>query len=121
MEYMKAFLVGGLICVIAQILVDKTKMTMPKILVSFVVIGCILSAVGLYQPLVDFGGAGATVPLPGFGHILARGVMNEIDEAGFMGIFTGAFKAMAGGVAAAVVFSYIASLIFNPKEPKQKK
>lgn len=121
MEYIKAFIVGGLICVIAQILVDKTKITMPKILVSFVVIGCILSAVGIYQPLVDFGGAGATVPLTGFGHILARGVINEIDEAGFMGVFTGAFKAMAGGVAAAVVFSYIASLIFNPKGPKQKK
>ena len=118
MEYLKAFIVGGLICVIAQILVDKTKLTMPKILVSFVVAGCILSAIGIYQRLVDFGGAGATVPLLGFGHILAKGVINEINETGFMGVFTGAFKAMAGGVAAAVVFSYVASLIFNPKEPK---
>jgi len=120
MEYLKAFIVGGLICIIGQILVDKTKLTMPKILVSFVVIGCILSAVGIYQRLIDFGGAGATVPLPGFGHLLARGVIKEVDEVGFMGIFTGAFKAMAGGVTAAVVFSYIASLIFNPKTPKLK-
>jgi len=118
MDYIKAFIVGGLICVVAQILLDKTKLTMPKILVSFVVIGCILSALGLYQPLVDFAGAGATVPLPGFGHVLARGVINEINEAGFMGVFTGAFKAMAGGVAAVIVFSYVASLIFNPKEPR---
>jgi len=120
MDYLKAFIIGGLICVLAQIVVDKTKITMPKILVSFVVIGAILSAVGLYQPLVDFAGAGAAVPLPGFGHVLARGVMREIDEAGFIGIFTGSFKAMAGGVAAAVVFSYIASILFNPKEPTMK-
>ena len=118
--YLKAFIVGGLICVIGQILMDKTKLTMPKILVMFVVTGAILSAVGAYQPLVDFAGAGASVPLPGFGHVLARGVIKEVDEAGFIGIFTGGFKAMAGGVAAAVVFSYLASVLFNPKEPKMK-
>ena len=116
MEYIKAFIVGGIICIIGQIFLDKTKLTPARILVSFVVAGCIISGLGLYQPLVDFGGAGATVPLPGFGHALAKGVMKEIDEAGFLGIFTGGFKAMAGGVAAAVAFSYIASLIFNPKE-----
>jgi len=116
MEYIKAFAVGGIICVIGQILLDKTKLTPARILVSFVVAGCIISGVGLYQPLVDFGGAGATVPLPGFGHALAKGVMKEVDDAGFLGIFTGGFKAMAGGVAAAVAFSYIAVLIFNPKE-----
>jgi len=116
MDYVKAFVVGGIICILGQILIDKTKLTSARILVLFVVLGCIISAIGLYQPLVDFAGAGATVPLPGFGHALAKGVMKEIDEAGFLGIFTGGFKAMAGGVAAAVVFSYIASLIFNPKE-----
>jgi len=118
MEYIKAFIVGGLICVAAQIIMDKTKFTMPKILVSFVVLGAILSAIGVYQPLVDFAGAGASVPLPGFGHVLARGVIREVDEAGFIGIFTGSFKAMAGGVAAAVVFSYIAAVLFEPKEPR---
>ena len=120
MDYIKAFIVGGLICVIAQIIMDKTKLTMPKILVSFVVIGALISAVGLYQPFLEFAGAGASVPLPGFGHVLARGVIREIDQAGFLGIFTGGFKAMAGGVTAAVVFSYVAALIFNPKEPKMK-
>ena len=120
MEYLKAFLVGGLICVVAQIIMDKTKFTMPNILVSFVVLGALLSAIGLYQPLIDFAGAGASVPLPGFGHVLARGVMREIDEAGFIGIFTGSFKAMAGGVTAAIVFSYVMSLLFEPKEPRMK-
>jgi len=118
MEYIKAFIVGGLICVIAQVTMDKTKFTMPKILVSFVVLGVILSAIGIYQPLIDFAGAGASVPLPGFGHVLARGVMREVDEAGFIGVFTGSFKAMAGGVAAAIVFSYVAAMLFEPKEPR---
>ncbi|MDR2899468.1 MAG: stage V sporulation protein AE [Clostridiales bacterium] len=116
MEYARAFVVGGIICVIGQILIDKTKLTSARILVLFVVAGCFLSALGLYGPLADYAGAGATVPLPGFGHALSEGVMKEIDEAGFMGIFTGGLKATAGGIAAAMVFSFLASLFFEPKE-----
>ena len=116
MEYLKAFLVGGAICVVGQILIDKTKIGSARILVGFVVLGCLLGGLGLYQPLVDFAGAGATVPLPGFGHLLAKGVIKEVDSAGFLGIFTGGFKAMAAGVTSAVVFSFFAALAFNPKE-----
>jgi len=116
MQYIYAFLIGGAICIIGQILIDKTKLTPARILVLFVVLGCILSAIGLYEKLVDFAGAGATVPLPGFGHALARGVIKEVDESGFLGIFTGGLKATAAGIAAAVVFSFLAAIFFNPRE-----
>ncbi len=115
MDYFKAFVVGGLICVIGQILIDKTKLTSGRILVFYVCLGCILGGIGLYKPIVDFAGAGATVPLTGFGYNLAKGVMSEVDSAGFLGVFTGGLKSAAGGLTAAVVFSYIASLIFEPK------
>ena len=116
MDYVKAFTVGGLICVIGQILIDKTKITSARILVSFVVAGCILGGMGLYGKLVDFAGAGASVPLPGFGYVLAKGVIAEVDRQGFLGVLTGGFKSMAAGVTAAVLFSFLASLVFSPKE-----
>ncbi len=115
MDYLKAFVVGGLICVIGQILIGKTKLTSGRILVSFVCIGCILGGLGVYRPLVEFAGAGATVPLTGFGYNLAKGVMSEIDKVGFLGIFTGGLKSAAGGITAAVVLSFFAALIFEPK------
>ena len=115
MEYLKAFVIGGLICVIGQILIDKTKLTSGRILVAFVCAGCILGGVGLYKPLVDFAGAGATVPLTGFGYSLAKGVISEVENSGFLGIFTGGLKSTAGGISAAVVFSFIAALLFEPK------
>jgi stage V sporulation protein AE len=116
MDYLKAFLVGGLLCLIGQILIDKTKLTPARILVSYVVIGVLLGAVGLYKPLVDFAGAGATVPLTGFGYNLAKGVKEAISEDGFLGIFTGGLKAAAGGITAAVVAGLLVSLIFKPKD-----
>lgn len=116
MDYLKAFLVGGIICVIGQILIDKTKMTSARILVLFVVLGCILGGLGIYGKIIDFGGAGATVPLPGFGYNLAKGVISEVDEVGILGVFTGGIKAAAGGIASVVTFSYLASLVFEPKE-----
>lgn len=116
MELIKAFIVGGLICVIGQILIDKTKLMSGRILVLFVVLGCILGGLGLYKPIVDFAGSGATVPLTGFGYNLAKGVMEEVDSAGFLGVFTGGLKAAAGGLTAAVVFAFLTALIFNPKE-----
>jgi len=115
MDYLKAFIVGGLICVAGQILIDKTKIAPARILVLFVVIGCLLGGIGVYGKLVGFAGAGATVPLPGFGYAMAKGVMEEIDRSGFIGVITGAFKAMAGGVTAAVLFSFLASLVFTAK------
>ncbi len=116
MDYLYAFLVGGGICVIGQILIDKTKMTSARILVLFVVVGCILGGLGIYQPLVDFAGAGATVPLPGFGNTLAKGVMYEVDQNGLIGALTGGFKASAAGITSAIVFAFLAALVFNPKE-----
>ena len=116
MDYIKAFAVGGLICVIGQILIDKTKITSARVLVLFVVTGCVLGGLGLYGKLVDFAGAGATVPLPGFGYLLSKGVIDEVDKQGFLGVLTGGFKAMAAGVTAAVLFSFMASLVFSPKE-----
>ncbi|MDR3239974.1 MAG: stage V sporulation protein AE [Clostridiales bacterium] len=116
MDYVKAFTVGGLICAAGQILIDKTKMTPARILVMFVVLGCLLGGLGIYDKLVDFAGAGATVPLPGFGNLLAKGVKKEIDAQGFIGILTGGFKSMAAGVMAAVLFSFAAGLLFNAKE-----
>ena len=109
-----AFIIGGLICVIGQLLIDLTKLTPARILVLFVVAGCLLSGLGWYQPLVNFAGAGALVPLPGFGHILAEGVKKAINERGAIGIITGGFTAMAGGVTVAVVFGYLAALVSKP-------
>ena len=115
MEYLKAFVVGGLFCVIGQLLLDFTKLTPARILVGYVVAGVILSAVGLYKPLIDFAGAGATVPLTGFGHLLANGVKQAIGSDGMIGIMTGGLTASAGGLAASVFFGYIVSLIAKPK------
>lgn len=116
MDYIKAFLVGGLLCLIGQILIDKTKLTPARILVSYVVIGVFLGAVGLYQPLVDFAGAGASVPLTGFGNTLAKGVREAVEEDGFLGIFTGGLKASAGGITAAILAGLVASLLFKAKD-----
>mgnify|MGYP001106610905 CR=1 FL=1 len=115
MEYVKAFIIGGLICVIGQILIDKTALTPARILVMFVTAGVILGALGLYEPLVDFAGAGATIPLTGFGNSLAKGVIKAVDEEGVIGAFTGGVKAAAGGIAAAVFFGYLIALVFDPK------
>lgn len=116
MDYLKAFLVGGVLCLIGQILIDKTSLTPAKILVSYVVAGVILGGIGIYEPIVQFGGAGATVPLTGFGYNLAKGVRQAVQEDGFLGIFTGGMKACAGGVTVAVVAAFLASLIFKPKD-----
>ena len=116
MDYLKAFLVGGGICLIAQLLIDYTKLTPAKILVSFVVLGVILGGVGIYQPLVDFAEAGASVPLLGFGNTLAKGVREAIKEIGFLGIFTGGLKATAGGITVAIVAGLLVSLIFKQKD-----
>ena len=116
MDYIKAFAVGGILCVIGQILIDKTKLTPARILVSYVVIGVILGAVGLYKPLVEFAGAGASVPLTGFGYALSRGVKEAVQQDGFLGIFTGGLKACAGGITIAIFFGLLTSLIFKPKD-----
>lgn len=110
----KAFCVGGGICLIGQILIDYTKLTPARILVSFVVAGVLFSAIGLYEPLVEFAGAGATVPLTGFGHLLAQGVKKAVEEYGFIGIFCGGISAAATGIGAAIIFGYISALIFKP-------
>jgi len=115
MNYLWAFLIGGGICVVAQILIDKTAITSARIMVLFVVIGVILGGVGVYPKLVEFAGAGANVPLTGFGNLLAKGVKEEIDKIGALGILTGGLKASAAGIMAAITFSFIASLIFEPK------
>lgn len=114
----KAFLVGGAICGIGQILIDYTKLTPARILTGYVVAGVLISAVGLYKPLVDFAGAGATVPLTGFGHTLAEGIRSAIEEDGFLGIFTGGMTAAAGGITAALLFGLIASAVFKQKDKK---
>ena len=116
MEYLIAFLVGGTICVIGQILIDKTKLTPARILVGYVVVGVILGAIGIYQPLIDFAGAGASVPLSGFGSLLAKGVREAVDESGFLGIFSGGLKASAGGITAAIFAGLLAALIFKAKD-----
>lgn len=116
MDYLKAFLIGGLFCVVGQILIDKTKLTPARILVGYVVAGVILGAIGLYDKLSDFAGAGATVPLTGFGNLLATGVKKAVDEKGFLGIFTGGMTAAAGGISAAVFFGLLAGLIFRQKD-----
>lgn len=115
MEYLKAFLCGGVLCVIGQLLIDKTKMTPARILVTYVVSGVVLTALGLYPYLVDWAGAGATVPLTGFGYALARGVAEAVAEKGWLGLFTGGTMATAGGIAAAIFFGLLVALIFKPK------
>jgi stage V sporulation protein AE len=114
MEYLNAFLCGGILCAIGQILFAKTKLTPARILTGYVVSGVLLSALGLYQPLVDWGGAGATVPLTGFGHALAKGVKTAVAEQGWLGILAGGISATSGGISAAVVFSALMALIFKP-------
>ncbi len=115
MEYIKAFVIGGLICIVGQILIDKTRLTPARILVTFVVAGVFLQLFGLYEPLKEFAGAGATVPLTGFGYNLCKGVEKAVAKDGFIGIFTGAFTAGAGGLCAAVVFGLLAAAIFKPR------
>lgn len=116
MEYFKALLVGGTLCLIGQILIDQTKLTPARILVSYVVIGVVLGAVGVYEPIKDFAGAGATVPLTGFGYNLAKGVRDAVDKDGFIGIFTGGLKACAGGITVAITAGLLASILFKPKD-----
>lgn len=114
-EYVKAFIIGGLLCVVGQLLIDYTKMTPARILTSYVVAGVILGAVGIYQPLADWAGAGATVPLTGFGNLLAKGVKKAVTEDGLLGAFTGGLSSAAGGVCAAVFFALIVSILCKPK------
>jgi len=114
-SYIWAFIVGGIICVIAQILMDTTKLTPARILVSFVTLGVILGALNIYDVVVKYGGAGATVPLPGFGFSLAKATIKEVDKMGFIGAFTGGIKGTAGGITGAIIFGYIMAIIFNPK------
>ena len=116
MDYLKAFAVGGLFCLIGQILIDKTKLSPARILVSYVVIGVLLGAVGIYEPIAEFAGAGASVPLTGFGYTLSRGVREAVDSDGFLGIFTGGLKATAGGIAMAITAGLLASFIFKAKD-----
>ena len=115
-EYIKAFAVGGALCVFGQLLIDYTKLTPARILTLYVVLGVILGAVGVYQPLADWAGAGATVPLTGFGHTLAKGIRQAVAEKGLLGVFTGGFTAAAAGLCAAVFFGLIVSLVFKPKD-----
>jgi stage V sporulation protein AE len=115
LTYLNAFIVGGVICSIGQILIDRTKLTPAKILVIFVTMGAVLTALGVYQKLVDLGGAGATVPLTGFGYTLAKGAFKDVDQFGLLGAFTGGIKAAAAGITAAVFFGYLISVVFTPK------
>lgn len=115
LSYFNAFLVGGIICTIGQILIDRTKMTPARILVLFVTTGAVLTALGVYQKIVDFGGAGATIPLTGFGYSLAKGAFQDVDKYGLLGAFTGGIRAAAAGITAAIFFGYIASVVFTPK------
>ncbi len=118
MDYVKAFLIGGIICILAQILMDTTKLMPGRVMVTLVCTGVILGAVGLYEPLLNFAGAGASVPLTGFGYNLWVGMKEAIDSKGLLGLFQGGFKAAAVGTSAALIFAYIASLIFSPKMTK---
>ncbi len=119
MDYLKAFVVGGIICVLTQILMEKTKLMPGRIMVVLVTTGTVLGALGLYEPLVQFAGAGASVPLTGFGNVLWKGMKMAVDNSGFLGLFKGGFTACAVGVSAALVFGYIASWIFEPKMKKK--
>ncbi len=116
MRFFNAFWVGGAFCAVAQILIDKTKLTPARILVAFVVAGVILSGLGLYDKIIEIGGAGATVPIIGFGNTLAKGVFKGISERGFLGVFTGGITGAAGGIAASIFFGFLAAVIFNPKQ-----
>ena len=118
MDYFNAFWIGGLICALVQILMEKTKMMPGRIMVLLVCTGAVLGAIGWYQPFVEFAGAGASVPLLGFGNVLMKGVKEAVDQEGFMGLFLGGFKAGAVGCSAALIFGYLASLVFNPKMKK---
>ena len=118
LSYVNAFFIGGLICAVGQVLIDKTKMTAARVLVLFVTLGVVLTAAGLYQKVLEIGGAGATVPLTGFGYSLAKGAFNDVDRYGLLGAFTGGIRATAAGVSAAIFFGYLASVAFKPK-PKQ--
>ena len=116
MEYVKAFLVGGLLCLAGQVLIDKTKLTPARILVGYVVIGVVLGGLGVYEKLAEFAGAGATVPLTGFGNTLAKGVREAVDEKGFLGIFTGGLKSTSGGITAAILSGLVMSFLFKAKD-----
>ncbi len=116
MDYIKAFVIGGGLCLIGQLLIDLTGLTPAKILVSYVVAGVILGAIGIYQPFIDFAGAGASIPLTGFGNTLAKGVREAVSENGFIGIFTGGLKSTAGGITAAIIAGMIVSFVFKPKD-----
>ena len=116
MEYIKAFLVGGALCLIGQLLIDKTMLTPAKILVCYVMIGVLLQAIGIYEKLIEFAGAGASVPLTGFGSIIAKGVREGVDKDGFLGIFSGGLTASAGGITAAIIAGLIASFLFKSKD-----
>ena len=118
MQYLNAFLCGGILCLIGQILIDKTKLTPARILTGYVVAGVLLEAIGVYEPIAKWGGAGATVPLTGFGSNLAKGVAKAVGEKGWLGVLTGGLTATAGGIAAAVVFGFIAAILFNPGEKR---
>lgn len=119
MQIVKCFIVGGIICIIGQVLIDKTKLTPARILVIYVTTGALLGGIGIYKYLIDFAGCGATVPLTGFGASLAKGVIEDVKESGLLGAFVGGVKATSGGITAAVFFGYIASLIAKPKIKKQ--
>jgi len=116
MDYLKAFLVGGLICAAGQILIDKTKFTPARILTGLLVIGIVLTAIGAYEPLVEWGGAGATVPLSGFGYVIAKGMQKSVAEKGILGVFTGGLTASAGGIGAAVIFGFLAAILSKPRK-----
>ena len=116
MDYLKAFVVGGLFCVAAQLLIDYTKLTPARILVSYVVLGVLLGGIGIYEPLLDFAGAGASVPLTGFGNTLAKGVREAVDKEGFLGIFKGGLTATSGGITAAIFAGLLASIVFKPRD-----
>lgn len=113
LQFIRAFIVGGILCIIAQILIDKTKLTPARILVSYVVVGVFLGAMGLYKPLVEFAGAGATVPLTGFGYLISEGVRSAVDEKGPLGALTGGLGAASGGIAAALIFGYVSAILFK--------
>ena len=118
MEYLNAFLCGGILCAIGQILIDRTQLTPARILTGYVVTGVLLGAVGVYQPIADWGGAGASVPLTGFGFALAKGVKKAVAEQGWLGVFTGGLTATSGGIAAAVVFGVLMALLFRPGDKR---
>lgn len=116
MEYLKAFLIGGFLCLVGQILIDKTKLTPARILVGYVVIGVLLGAIGIYHPFAEFAGAGATVPLTGFGYALSKGVQEAVDQFGLIGVLTGGLRASAGGITAAVISGLLVSILFKPRD-----